>query len=218
MTNIEGEWQQQQYWEEQLDWWLDYSVVTTTATFSQQVTISLNNRSNRSFARAIQHSNLRISYNSRIHWRHRPHAQQDNSFAPLASYDKFFFWTKEAQHPEWASPRCNNKNWLQQVSARNSTSTSRRTTPSCTTLSTTASSIKKYATTSSIKRYGFSIVVCNIEMDEENNNHLWKTQQRTTCPTIPLTSSDWGWGHQQQEHNGDRSDCQPSNMRKSDNN
>ena len=52
----------------------------------------------------------------------------------------------KVQHPEWASPRCNNKNGLQQFSTKNSTSTwwrtsSRRTT-SCTTLSTTKFDIK----------------------------------------------------------------------------
>ena len=90
----------------------------------------------------------------------------------------------KVQHPEWASPRCNNKNWITTVQHKELTATSRRTTTSCTTLSTTTSSIKRYGTTSSIKRYGttssirrygFNIVIYNIEMDKKNNHHLGNT-------------------------------------------
>ena len=45
------------------------------------------------------------------------------------------------QHPEWASPRCNNKTGLQQFSTTSSTSTLRGTRTSCTTSSTTTSLI-----------------------------------------------------------------------------
>ena len=206
MTNIEGEWQQQ-YWEEQFDWWLrlqqllsaSRSASVSTAGPAEVLQEKLNN------------NNLRISSNSRIHRWHWPHGQQDNSFAPLASYNKFF-WIQGAQHPEWASPRCNcaTTKWITTVQHKEFNIDIEKNNDKCTTLFTATSSIKRCETTNSIKRYGFNIFIYNIEMDDENNNHLRRVQQRTICPTIPLTSSDWGWGHQQQERNWERSDCQPS--------
>ena len=127
---------------------------TTTATFSQCVSRSASISTagpTEVLQEQFSDNNLRISFNSRIHQWRRPHAQQDNSFAPLASYNKFF-WIKGVQHPEWASPRHNNKNGSQQFNTMSSTLTSRRTPTSCTTLSTTTSSIKSCGTTSSIEK------------------------------------------------------------------
>ena len=143
---------------------------------------------------------FRISSNSRIHRRHRPHAQQEillHHWHPATNSFEFRGCNldiSKMQQQTWITTAQHNE--LQQRHGEEQS------------LSMTSSTT--LSTASSTTRYGFNIAIYNIEMDKKSNNHLRKTQQRTTCPTIPLTSSDWGRGHQQQERSGERSDCQPS--------